>query len=398
MRRIILVGVLSCLSLSTFAETRYLPEKIEQLPTAIDNSYFGMGVGYTNIPFSNSNLINGFQADHFKNPNLGLNIYIGHYFNRYLAAQISLMRPVKWAYAYGVSTPSDKHSIWVSLFGVSLRPTLPISQRSSLYGLAGVGIISRHGFAIGNTTAIPSQDLTTFLTGGGFTYALTKNWHWNLSVEHSLARPSEHQPAMTYTYTGFYYLFTKRQLPDYYTSHYIFHKHLIQFGMFSTELFNPDVNKYFTVGYLPIFWTGDVTAKDGDILMYTHNVFHTHQYFSLDVGTSVSLYDSKVNNTSFEAFSIFPDIRVWLVRSHLMDLYFMYSIAGPTYITRRVIDNIDTGGNFTFQDLLGFGMLLGKHKHVDMDFRIGHYSNGNLLPTNPGIQVPFTFSIGYAFS
>ena len=47
------------------------------------------------------------QANHFKTPSFGLNVYVGHYFNRYLAAQVSLMRPVEWAYAYGIQNPND---------------------------------------------------------------------------------------------------------------------------------------------------------------------------------------------------------------------------------------------------------------------------------------------------
>ena len=397
MRKIIVTGIGLSIAFTSFAETHYLPEKREQLPTFLNQTYFGMGAGYTDIPFSNKNLINGFQANRFKNPNAGLNVYLGHYFNPHLAFEISLMRPIKWAYAYGINTPSDKHSIWVSVFGISLRPTLPITKHLSLYALAGLGIVSRHGFAINNTTAIPSQDFMTFLTGGGFSYALTSHWHWNTGLEYTLARPAARQPAITYIYTGFYYLFTHRQMPAYYTTHYIFHKNLIQYGTFSTRLFNPGVNKYFTIHYLPIFWAGDVVAKDGNSFMYQRNVFHTHKIFSLNIGSSVSCYHSKINNTAFETFSVFPAMQFWLIRSRLADFYFLYSLAGPTYITHKNIDNINTGGHFTFQDLLGVGASVGKNKHLNVEFRIGHYSNGNLLPNNPGIQVPYTLSIGYAF-
>jgi len=398
-KKIILLIFFSGMIVSINAETKYPPDSRSQLPAALDNSYFGMGAGYTDIPYSNKDLLNGFQARSFTNPAFGLTIFIGHFFNRYVATDISLMRPVQWSYPNGILTPTDKHSIWVSLFGISLRPTLPLTKRISVYGLTGLGIISRHGFNLGaaNTPAVASRDIATLLTGGGVTYALTSHWHANIGVEYALAQPSQQQPAITYVYGGFYYLFQKLNLPDYYTDHYIFHKNLIQFGAFSTDLFNPDVNKYFTIGYLPIFWTGDVKTKQGQMLLYERNIFHTHRYFSFDVGTSVSNYNSAINNTAFQTFSIFPDIRVWLIRSHLFDFYFMYSVAGPTYITQQVIDNIDTGGHFTFQDLLGFGMFLGKHKHFNVDCRIGHYSNGNTLPNNPGIQVPFTVSLGYAF-
>lgn len=383
---------------SALASTQYKPDKREQLPPELNNTYMGMGIGYTDFPYSNSDLINGFQATSFTNPSVGLNVFIGHFFNPYLAAQVSLMRPIEWAYANQVTnSTSSRNSIWISIFGFSLRPTLPITPRLSAYGIAGLGMISRHGFAIGGVTAIPSTVIPTFLTGGGLTYALTSHWHVNAGVDYTVAQPSQQQPATLYAYTSFYYLFHTLHLPTSYSTHYIFHKNLIQFGGFSTNVFNPNVNKYFSIHYLPIFWTGDVHTRNGAIVAFERNVFHTHKIFSFDLGASVSTYHSAINNTAFQVFSVFPDIRFWIVRSPSVDFYFMYSVAGPSYITTRTIDNIDTGGHFTFQDLLGFGFFFGKEKHVNLDLRIGHYSNGNSLPNNPGIQVPLTISLGYAF-
>ena len=393
---LLLIGLLYA-AVGFASENHYPPDKRAQLPAALNNSYLGFGAGYTSIPYSNSDLVNGYQANHFDNPAVGLNIYIGHYFNPYLGAEIGLMRPIEWAYAYGVQTPADKHSIWISLFDIALRPTLPITKRFSLYALSGLGIISRHGFNIDTSTAIASNTLYTFFTGGGFNYALTDHWFWNVGVEYALAKRNQQQPGITYAYTGFSYLLKKLNLPKAYDTHYLFPVNNIQLGVFSTKIFNPDVNKYFTVGYLPIFWTGDVNTRNGGWLMYTRNFFHTHKMFSLDVGASISSYHSRVNNTPFQAFSIFPEMKLWLIRSLSCDFYFLYAIAGPTYLTRSVIDNIDVGGRFTFQDLLGVGFYLGKAKNFNLGFTLGHYSNGNLLPNNPGIQVPMVISMGYSF-
>lgn len=376
----------------------FKPDANAQIPAAFNQSYVGFGVGYTDIPFNNSHLNNAFRAQSFTNPTVGLNVYIGHFFNRYLAGQISLMRPIKWAYANNINGNASKNSIWISLFGLTLRPTLPLSNRSSLYAQAGLGIISRHGFRFNNQEAIPSSDIFTFLTGGGYTYAITPHWHLNLGVEYALARKNHHQPHMLYTYASFYYLIKKLHLPATYPDHFIFHKNLIQAGGFSTSVFDPEVNKYFTVGYLPIFWTGDVKTKSGGWFIYERNIFHSHKYFSFDLGASFAFYHSALSNQSFQTFSIFPSIKLYIYRSPLADFYFTYAVAGPTYITDKTIDGINTGGHFTFQDLLGFGLFLGKQKNVNINFKIGHYSNGNLWPNNPGIQVPLVFSIGYAFN
>ena len=384
-------------ALSTDAETKYFPDDRAQLPAALNNSYFGMGTDYTYFPYSNSNLLNGIRATSFTNPTFGLNVFIGKFFNPTIAGEISLMRPIKWSYANGITAPSSRNSIWISVFGITARPTLPINNKFSIYGIGGLGLISRHGFSINQTIAIPSKVVPTFLTGGGMTYAITPAWHFDFGLRYTLAQPQEQQPNTFYAYGGFYYLFHTLDLPTYYNTYYIFQKNEVQAGGFATDVFNPGVNKYFTVGYLPIFWAGDLKTRNGGWVMYERNVFHTHKRFSLDVGTSISTYHTAMNNTSFQAFSVFPQIRVWLVRTQSADVYFVYSIAGPTYLTRDNMDNVYLGGQFTFQDMLGFGVFLGKEKHFNLDCRIAHYSNGNTLPVNPGVEVPMIVSLGYAF-
>lgn len=374
------------------------PDHREQLPPSLNHTYLGFGGGYTSFPFSNQYFLNGIHAASFTNPSFGLNVFIGHYFNPYLAAEVSLMRPIKWAYAHGIVTPTDVHSIWISVFGISVKPTLPISTKMSLYGLAGLGIISRHGFGIGGTTVIPSEDIFSVLTGAGMSYALTPYWHFNLGFQHTFEQKNKQQPATTYAFAGFYYLFHSLHLPHYYNTHFIFHKNLIEIGGFSTDVFNPNINKYFSVHYLPIFWTGDLKTKNGFWLQYHRNIFHTHKRFSFDVGASISTYHSKINNTFFQAFSVFPTFRFWVARSPKVDFYLLYSIAGPTYLTQSKIDNINLGGRFTFQDQLGMGVFIGKSKQLNIGATLGHYSNGNLLPSNPGVEVPLVISVGYAFS
>jgi len=394
--KLLLIALTIFISFPVWATQSSLADPRRQLPAVLNQTYMGASVGYTDIPFSNAHLINGFRAESFKNPDIGLSVFIGHFFNRYLAGQISLMRPIKWSYANNI-TPNKRYSIWTSLFGLALRPTLPITHQLSMYGLSGLGIVSRHGFQVNNVTAMPSVDLITLFTGGGLTYAIDTHWHWDVGFQYALARPTEHQPSIWYASTGFYYLFTPLHLSRNHQASYLFHRNLIQIGAFSTTIFNPSINKYFTIPYLPIFWTGKITTRDGMWMMYHRNIFHTQKRFSLDVGVSAATYRSTISNTDFQTLSLFPEMRLWFYRSHLVDWYFNYSIAGPTYITRKTIDRLNSGGHLTFQDLLGVGCYVGHNKNANIDFKIGHYSNGNLLPNNPGIQVPLVISIGYAF-
>jgi hypothetical protein len=80
-----------------------------------------------------------------------------------------------------------------------------------------------------------------------------------------------------------------------------------------------------------------------------------------------------------------------------VDVYFAYSLAGPTYISRTVLDGMDTGRHFTFQDFMGVGVFAGRRRHVTLGVKINHYSNGNVFTQNAGVKIPLTLSVGCTF-
>ena len=41
--------------------------------------------------------------------------------------------------------------------------------------------------------------------------------------------------------------------------------------------------------------------------------------------------------------------------------------------------------------------LMGTDRRISVGVKIKHYSNGSIIPDNPGIMIPATFSVGYAF-
>ena len=103
------------------------------------------------------------------------------------------------------------------------------------------------------------------------------------------------------------------------------------------------------------------------------------------------------DHASFTTLSAFPLFRFTPLRLRALDAYLDYSLAGPTLISRSAIDGQDTGRKFTFQDFMGIGVYVGSGRHVNVEVRIGHYSNGNLFPQNAGVSIPLTFNLGYAF-
>jgi hypothetical protein len=86
-----------------------------------------------------------------------------------------------------------------------------------------------------------------------------------------------------------------------------------------------------------------------------------------------------------------------VIRTNPADVYLCYSLAGPTYISKLTLDRLDTGSHFTFQDFMGVGVFLGKHRSVSAGVKINHYSNGNIFTENAGVKIPITLALGYAF-
>jgi hypothetical protein len=62
---------------------------------------------------------------------------------------------------------------------------------------------------------------------------------------------------------------------------------------------------------------------------------------------------------------LFPLLRFTAVRSKGADIYFDYSVAGPTYISTAIADDQNTGRHFTFQDFMGMGAFIGSHKKFE---------------------------------
>jgi hypothetical protein len=133
------------------------------------------------------------------------------------------------------------------------------------------------------------------------------------------------------------------------------------------------------------------------MLDYERNVFHTKKVFAFDLGANASYWMSDANQEIFRTLSVYPLFRFFVARTEPADVYLRYTLAGPTYISRTVIDDRDTGERFTFEDFMGVGAFLGKTRHLNAEIGIGHYSNGNIFTRNASIKIPLTLTFGLAF-
>jgi len=382
-----------------------------QLPLVLQNAYFGVSVGSINYDFSASQ----FQAPAgYKFNSVTVNhtavrlVLYGYEFNKYLSAQLTYMRPVLWVFYYydhGAEI-NARSSVWMNVGGLSIKPQLPLSKHFSLNGEAGLALVTRHGFnAQDGTPIIAGVSYPSFLFGGGINYHLNDNWRFMVSAAYTPEKTSFNQPATTFISTGFNYKLrpvTESKLEIASKTGFINPKQWLQIG-YSSNIAGYGINN--SLEKVSLFWGGDVEVKQGLSLSYFRNIFHSPKYFGLDLGVNVSGWQTKgigndLSNPVKETFftmSVFPVFRFNFLHTLPLDAYMYYSVAGPSYISKTIIDHVETGEHFTFQDNIGVGMFFGEKRNYNAEIKIGHYSNGNIYPVNGAVKIPLSINIGYAF-
>ena len=389
--------LLLCMRAPAFAQAS--GDARTQYPKALQNSYITINAGAIDQPFSQEQLQPGFHAASIAVPRVDVRVMlIGHEFNRFISAQASYMRPLNYV-AYRSVRPGDAeaHHVRVNFGAVTLKLRAPLHGRLSAYGEGGLGFTSRTGFGLGDATVVTDAHYASALVGGGVEYRLSPSWDLTGGVTLSPGRAGVNQPRTIYSSGGFRY--TMRPLPAERvdanrSAGVIFPRQVLQVEYSSGTGYavNDFVSKT-----VPIFWGGHAKVDFGIAPHYERNVFHTRKVFALDVGASAGIYRTRQNNDRFFTLSLYPLFRFTFLRTHAADMYFAYSLAGPTYISKSVLDDLDTGRHFTFQDFMGIGWFAGRNRNLNLGVKINHYSNGNIFTQNAGVKIPLTFSLGYAF-
>jgi Lipid A 3-O-deacylase (PagL)/OmpA-like transmembrane domain len=377
----------------------FAQDKRTQYPPFLANSYFSINIGYISYAFSMRQLEPGYTAESVHIPHTAVRVLFGHRFNKYLSAQISYMRPVDWVEYKNVNGSHITYRVGMNVAGLTIKSSLPVSKNISISAEAGLGIITRGGFIVIDAEGVRDASFTGLLLGGGMEYQLNKKWELALSTVWSPAHKKTKQPATIFYSAGFNYTMcplSKEKVERNANSGFIFPRQLIQAGC-STNALGYGVNNFFSKGAVPIFWGGAIQVEKGLTLNYQRNIFHTRKFFSLDWGAGLSYWKSKENKEEFYTISLYPVFRFTLLRLKSTDLYFNYSFGGPSFISKKIIEEKNTGEKFTFQDFMGLGIFTGKKRNLNAELRIAHYSNGNIFPQNNGVMIPLTLNLGYTF-
>lgn len=383
-------------------------ESKTKLTNFLAKSYYSINLGGVFYPFSNDNLIDGYQTETFSRNWFSGRLLLGHKLTDDLSLQFGTMRPASWFKYDNVNNIGYDRSVWVNAWSLSLKKDFKLYNNTSFYAEAGIANLTRFGFLIEDKEIYEDAHYGSLLYGFGVQHRLTDTWRLSLNGTFLPKSAKHNQPSISQVSLGFEYHLQQlddKKAQEFASNDHFFPTNILQFS-YGTSAIGFGVNRFFGMSLkvgnfesfgIPVFWVGQVKAKHAFSVTYQRLIFRTENIFSLDWGASVTAFQSELTNENVFAFSIFPVLRFYLLRKKDFDFYTNYSIIGPTFLTKSDIDGLETGPKITYQDTMGFGVFFGKERKYNFELRIMHYSNGNIFTGNDGVAVPLQFTLGKTF-
>lgn len=394
--------------ISTKSSSQENKESKAQPSNFLSKSYYSINFGGIFYPFSNSNLIDGYKTDTFSKNYFSGRLLLGYKILPDLAIQFGTLRPAAWFKYNNVNNIGYDRSVWINAWSLSLKKNINLNKKLSMFAEAGIANVTRSGFSIDDKIIYKDTHFASLLYGFGLNYKLNKKWRLNLNGTFLPKSAKENQPSISQVTFGFEYhinKLSKEQVEKHENNGHFFPKQMIQVSYGNSKI-GFGVNRFFGMSLkvgnfesfgIPVFWVGEVKAAHSFSITYQKLVFRTEKIFSLDWGVSITAFQTEATKENVLAFSIFPTMRFYLMRRKGFDMYTNYSLIGPTYLTKSNLDKLNTGPKITYQDTMGLGFFFGKKRDYNAEFRIMHYSNGNIFTKNSGVAIPIQFTFGKTF-
>ena len=383
-------------------------ESKTKLTNFLSKSYYSINLGGVFYPFSNDNLIDGYQTETFSRNWFSGRLLLGHKLTDDLSLQFGTMRPASWFKYDNVNNIGYDRSVWINAWSLSLKKDFKFRDNTSFYAEAGIANLTRFGFLIEDKEIYEDAHYGSLLYGFGVQHRLTDKWRLSLNGTFLPKSAKYNQPSISQVSLGFEYHLQQlddKKAQEFASNDHFFPTNILQFS-YGTSAIGFGVNRFFGMSLnvgsfesfgIPVFWVGEVKAKHAFSVTYQRLIFRTEKIFSLDWGASVTAFQSELTSENVFALSIFPVLRFYLLRKKDFDFYTNYSIIGPTFLTKSNIEGLETGPKITYQDTMGFGVFFGKERKYNFELRIMHYSNGNIFTGNDGVAVPLQFTLGKTF-
>jgi hypothetical protein len=406
MKKKLLFAYILIISISSFSQTEK-PLKTK-FTNFLSKSYYSINLGGVFYPFSNDNLIDGFETATFSRNWFSGRLLLGHKITDDFSVQFGTMRPAAWFKYDNVNNIGYDRSVWINAWSLSLKKDFKVAEKTTFYLESGIANVTRFGFSINDQVIYEDAHFASLLYGFGVQYWLTDKWRLSANGTFMPKSTKYNQPSISQASVGFEYHLQQvddKTADEYANNDYFFPNNILQVS-YGTSALGFGVNRFFGMSLkvgnfesfgIPIFWVGQAKATNAFSITYQRLIYRSEKIFSLDWGASITAFQSSLTNENIVAFSIFPVLRFYLLRRDGFDFYTNYSLIGPTLLTKSDIDGLETGPKTTFQDTMGFGVFFGKNRKYNAELRIMHYSNGNIFTRNDGVAIPLQFTLGKTF-
>ena len=161
-----------------FSSDFYSQEKQQKtkFTNFLANSYYSLNFGGIFYPFSNDNLIEGYQTETFSRNWFSGRLLLGHKLSEEVSVQFGTMRPASWFKYDNVNNIGYERSVWINAWSLSLKKDVKLQEKTSFYVEAGVANLTRFGFAINDKVIYDDAHYASLIYGFGFQYRLSKKW------------------------------------------------------------------------------------------------------------------------------------------------------------------------------------------------------------------------------
>ena len=279
-----------------------------QFTNFLANSYYSLNFGGIFYPFSNDNLIEGYQTETFSRNWFSGRLLLGHKLSEEVSVQFGTMRPASWFKYDNVNNIGYERSVWINAWSLSLKKDVKLQEKTSFYVEAGVANLTRFGFAINDKVIYDDAHYASLIYGFGFQYRLSKKWRLSANGTFLPKSTKYNQPSISQASLGFEYHLQQvddKTADKNATNEYFFPTNIFQVSYGTGEIgfgFNQFFGMSLPVGDfesfgIPIFWVGEVKAQHAISLTYQRLIYRSEKIFSLDWGVSATYFQSREGKT-----------------------------------------------------------------------------------------------------
>jgi hypothetical protein len=148
----------------------------------------------------------------------------------------------------------------------------------------------------------------------------------------------------------------------------------------------------------PLMWSAKLKVDRAVIIAYEKQIYSLSSYLEFYGGVSFGFLQ-KITEVEDKAQVTggYLLTRLYFLNKKNLKLFFLWSPAGPSLLSKNKFSSTEFSNRFVFQDQFGIGGRVKGDKEYEIFAKLYHFSNGSLFPINGGIDIPLLVGMGVRF-